>query len=135
MIFPTVISLTCGQNITIETLVGVASLVIQCILSFPLTTAEVYKDGELVSNNFSLTITPASNADFGTYTFVASTEGCGSTSAVSRILRKGQFYKIYISKVVHYNTTYLYKHGIELMGIYVYFKTQYRRNFHMVCMQ
>ncbi len=85
MIFPTVISLTCGQNITIETLVGVASLVIQCILSFTLTTAEVYKDGELVSNNFSLTITPASNADFGTYTFVASTEGCGSTSAVSRV--------------------------------------------------
>ena len=91
MIFPTVISLTCGQDITVETLVGVNAIIIQCRIfngSYPVTT-QVFKDGELISNSFQLAITSASNDDFGTYTFVASTEGCGSTSAVSRILLQG----------------------------------------------
>ena len=60
--------------------------------------AEVFKDGKLISNNveligitLTLTIIPPSDDDFGTYTFALSTEGCGSTSAVSRIIRQGQF--------------------------------------------
>jgi len=45
----------------------------------------VVKDGVSISNRFSITLTPFDNEDFGKYTFVASTERCGSTSAVSWI--------------------------------------------------
>ena len=98
--FSTVISLTCGQDITVETLVGVQSLIIQCEIfngTEPLV-AEVFKDDELISNNVELigitltfTMLPPSDDDFGTYTFALSTEGCGSASAVSRIICQGQF--------------------------------------------
>ena len=51
----------------------------------------MYKDGELISEHFPLLIAPASDDDFGTYTFVLSTEheACGIDFAVSRILRQG----------------------------------------------
>ena len=53
---------------------------------------QVYKDGILIpDDDFNLSISPASNDNFGTYTFVVSTEKCGSDIAVSRILRQGQF--------------------------------------------
>ena len=94
LVTPFFILLTCGQDITVETLVGVASLVISCEAfngSVPLVM-KVYKDGELIrSNSLTLTLLPPSDDDFGTYTFVLSTEGCGSTSVVSRIIRQGQF--------------------------------------------
>ena len=92
MVTPFFILLTCGQDIIVETLVGVASLIIQCRIfngTQPLIM-EVFKDGELISNGLTLTIIPPSDDDFGTYTFALSTEGCGSTSAVSRIIRQGQ---------------------------------------------
>ena len=92
---PFFILLTCGQDITVETLVGVQSLIIQCRIfngTQPLIM-EVFKDGELIrSNSLTLAMLPPSDDDFGTYTFALSTEGCGSTSAVSRIIRQGQFW-------------------------------------------
>ena len=90
VVFPTFVTMTCGQDITADTLEGVSSLSIQCASfngSEPLTT-EVYKDGELIGNSFPLSIIPASDDDFGTYTFVLSNE-CGIDVAVSRILRQG----------------------------------------------
>ena len=90
---PFFIILTCGQDITVETLVGVQFLAIRCRIfngTQPLLM-EIFKDGELISNSLELTILPPSDDDFGTYTFALSTEGCGSTSAVSRIIRRGQF--------------------------------------------
>ena len=90
---PSFISLTCGQDITVETLVGVASLSIYCAAfngSEPLTT-EIYKDGELLRGyGFTVSMLPPSDDDFGTYTFALSTEKCGTTTAVS-IIRQGQF--------------------------------------------
>ena len=89
---PFFISLTCGQDITVETLVGVASLSIGCAAfngSEPLTM-EVFKDGELLGGpGFTVSMLPPSDYDFGTYTFALSTEKCGTTTAVSRIIRQG----------------------------------------------
>ena len=89
---PFFISLTCGQNITVESLVGVVSLSIGCQAfngSEPLIT-EIYKDGELLRGpGFTFTMIPPSDDDFGTYTFALSTEKCGTTTAVSRIIRQG----------------------------------------------
>ena len=92
---PFFISLTCGQDVTVQTLVGVSTLVINCGIfngSEPLTM-EIFKDGELIRSmmGLGLTMTPPSDDDFGTYTFGLSTEKCGATSAVSRIIRQGQF--------------------------------------------
>ena len=92
VVFPTFITMTCGQDITVGALEGVTSLSIQCASfneSFP-STSQVYKDGELIGNSFRLSITPASDDDFGTYTFVLSNE-CGRDVAVSRTLRQGQY--------------------------------------------
>ena len=92
---PFFISLTCGQDITVETLVGVTSLSIGCAAfngSEPLVM-EVFKDGERIEGMMGLAFTmlPPSDDDFGTYTFALSTEKCGATTAVSRIIRQGQF--------------------------------------------
>ena len=91
---PKVISLTCGQNITVETLAGVASLSIGCAAfsgSEPLVT-EIFKDGELIRRyDFTISKMHPSDDDFGTYTFALSTEKCGTATAVSRIIRQGQF--------------------------------------------
>ena len=90
---PTFITLTCGQDVTVPTLVGVSSIIILCQIfngSEPLTIT-VYKDGTIVGNSVPHTIT---NPEFGTYTVVVSTELCGTASAVSRILQQGQFFSI-----------------------------------------
>ena len=92
MVTPSFIQLTCGQDIVVPTLQGVASLLFQCIIfngSGPVP--QVFKDGVQIRDSFSLILSPASDADFGTYTFGLSTECCGSTMAVSRIIRQGQF--------------------------------------------
>ena len=91
-----VVSLTCGQDVTVETFVGASTLLLQCQAfngSDPLTMA-VYKDGELLpsgpTSNFGTVLrSPPSDDDFGTYTFALSTEKCGTATAVSRILRQG----------------------------------------------
>ena len=90
---PFFISLTCGQDITVETLVGVASLSIGCAAfngSQPLVM-KVFKDGELIvgMTGFTFIMLPPSDDDFGTYTFALSTEKCGTATAVSRIIRQG----------------------------------------------
>ncbi len=89
---PFFISLTCGQDVTVGSLAGVVSLYIGCQAfngSEPLVT-EIYKDGELIGGTgFTFTMLPPSDDDFGTYTFALSTEKCGTTTAVSRIIRQG----------------------------------------------
>ena len=76
----------------VPTLQGVATLLFQCDIfngSSPVPT--IFKDGVRIRDSFPLVISPASDADFGTYTFRLSTDCCGSTMAVSRIIRQGQF--------------------------------------------
>ena len=91
LVLPSFIVLTCGQDIIVETLVGVNGITILCTIfnaSSPLET-HVFKNNDLISNNFPLIIMPTSDDDFDTYTFVVSTKWCGTTNAVSRILRQG----------------------------------------------
>ena len=93
LVNPFLISMLCGQDATIDSLATVGSIVINCEAfngSEPFVQ-EVYKDGELIQNgtSLSLLITPVSDDDFGTYTFVLSTEKCGTATAVSRIIRQG----------------------------------------------
>ena len=91
---PLSISLTCGQDVKVPTLLRVATVLIQCTPdqyngSDPLIL-QLYKDGEIIPGaSFPYTIESPNDDDFGTYTFVLSTENCGSTTAVSRILRQG----------------------------------------------
>ena len=86
------IILTCGQNVTVPTLVGVSSITILCQIfngSDPLTTT-VYRDGTIVGNSVPYT---SDNPEFATYTVVVSSVNCGAASAVSRILQQGQFFQ------------------------------------------
>ena len=92
LVNPFLISISCGQDVTVDSLATVGSIVINCE-AFNGTepfAQEVYKDGELIQNgtSLSLLITP-SDDNFGTYTFALSTEKCGTTTAVSRIIRQG----------------------------------------------
>ena len=92
---PTFITLTCGQDVTVPTLVGVSSIIISCQIfngTDPLTTT-VYKDGTMiVGNSVPYIIANPTDNDFGTYTVVASSEHCGAAHAVSRILQEGWYY-------------------------------------------
>ena len=83
------ISMSCGQDATVDSLATVGAIVINCQAyngTEPFIQ-EVYKDGELIQNgtSLSLVISPVSDDDFGTYTFALSTEKCGTAAAVSRI--------------------------------------------------
>ena len=92
MVTPGFILLTCGQDVVVPTLQGVATLLFRCnIFNGSCPVPQVFKDGVQIRDSFPLIISPASDADFGTYTFRLSTKCCGSTMAVSRIIRKGQF--------------------------------------------
>ena len=90
-VFPGFVTLTCGQDATVESLGG-ATVSLSCVIlsgTDPFTL-EVYKDGVLVSNSFLLDIAPASNDDLGTYTFRVLND-CGQDIAVSRILLQDQY--------------------------------------------
>ena len=109
VVSPFFISLTCGQDVTIPTLLEISFLIISCSVMSgvrPLTR-EIYKDGVLISNSsFDVSVMSPGNDDFGTYTFVVSSEGCGSAFAVSRI--QGQFlnhcsYQVYQRNTCYYN--------------------------------
>ena len=94
LVNPFLISMLCGQDAIVDSLATVGSIVINCEPfngSEPFVQ-EVYKDGELLQSgtSLSLLITSVSDDNFGTYTFALSTEKCGSTTAVSRIIRQGQ---------------------------------------------
>ena len=92
MVSPGFIRLTCGQDVEVPTLQGVATLLFQCnIFNGSDPVSRIFKDGVQIRDGLSLLISPASDADFGTYTFGVSTDCCGSTMAVSRIIRQGQF--------------------------------------------
>ena len=85
-------SITCGQNAEIPSLEPVLSLIIHCnIFNGSDLVRQVFKDRMLISNSFPLTIISPTDDDFGTYTFALTTDHCGSTQAVSRIIRQGQF--------------------------------------------
>ena len=90
MVIPDFIRLQCGQDVTVTTLMG-KHLEMECIVSSGLEplSLEVFKDGIFISDNFSLYFESPDDDDFGTYTFVASTERCGHDFAVSRIVRVG----------------------------------------------
>ena len=92
MVTPGFIGLTCGQDVVVPTLQGVAILLFQCnIFNGSSPVSAVFKDGVQINDNFQLVVPFPSDADFGTYTFRVSTECCGSTVVVSRIIRQGQF--------------------------------------------
>ena len=87
VIFPFLVSSTCGQNVTLPSS-GVGTLIISCEIfngSVSITT-EVFKNGVSIGSSFPLIISPFGDDDFGNYAFVASTRKCGSTSALSWIL-------------------------------------------------
>ena len=91
VVFPGFIALTCGQDATVQALAG-ATVSLSCSIlngSDPFTT-EIYKDSVLVSSSFSLDLAPASDDDFGTYTFRV-LNNCGQDISVTRILLQGQF--------------------------------------------
>ena len=96
MVFPTFISLTCGQDVTVPTLVGVTSLIFGCQ---PFNGSEpfifdILKDNVSVSDTFMHTIANPDDDAFGTYAFLLSTEKCGADLVVSRILQQGQLFKL-----------------------------------------
>ena len=91
VVFPGFIALTCGQDATVQTLAG-STVSLSCSVlkgSVP-SIMEVYKGSVLVSNSSFLDISPASDDDFGTYTFRVLNK-CGQDIAVSRIITEGQF--------------------------------------------
>ena len=66
-------------------------------------TRKVYKDGVLVHDNFPLSIISPDASHFGIYTFVVSSEDCGSDSAQSGLFKQGQlFNKLHISCTLGY---------------------------------
>lgn len=89
---PFFMSLTCGDKVIRESLVGLGSITMSCIVhngTDPLVK-QVYKDGELISGaGFPYVIVSPTDDDFGTYTFNVSTEKCGCAYAVSRLLQEG----------------------------------------------
>lgn len=92
LIFSSFITLTCGDDITVDSLINVTALVFVCDKhngSEPLTW-KIYKDGELIQYNSLPTISNPTERDYGTYAFVLSSVRCGSVMAVSRILYEGQ---------------------------------------------
>ena len=89
VVIPGFIALTCGQDAIVESLTG-ATLSFACaVFNGSDFTLELYKDGSLISNTLSYSF-PASDDDFGTYTFRILNK-CGEDTAVTRILRQGQF--------------------------------------------
>ena len=90
----TSITLTCGQNFSIGSLVYISVIIFLCNISNgaqPLTW-NIYKDGELTQYtstnvNSYTTISSPTDSDFGTYTFVLSSAHCGSAMKISRLVQ------------------------------------------------
>ena len=101
IILSTFISLTCGQDVTVQSFMGISVITISCTI-FNGTNSlarRVYKDGVLLDGiGFPMTIKSPSASDFGTYTFEATTTDCGSAVAVSRVLKQGEFTKCHVIK-------------------------------------
>ena len=92
IVFPSFISLTCGNVVTTPSLQGY-TISFSCEAyngSKPLTIT-MYKDDTVVTTNGrSHDFISATNDDFATYTFVLSTVHCGSAKVISRLLQQGQ---------------------------------------------
>ena len=92
-------TVTCGQDVTFPDLTGTEFILMECTAfnGTPPLTMEVYKDGVLIPGaGFPYTITGADRDVFGTYTFVLSTESCGTDTAVINVLRQGQLFELII---------------------------------------
>ena len=92
-------TVACGQDVTFPDLTGTEFILMECTAfnGTPPLTMEVYKDGELIPGaGFPYTIAGADRSALGTYTFVLSTEFCGSDTAVINVLRQGQLFKLNI---------------------------------------
>ena len=96
LITPTLVLLTCGQDITLLS-TPTPLLIIMCEIfngSNPVIT-EVFVNGTYSDSNFVLSFTSFDDDNFGVYTFKASVEGCGVATAESKILRQGQYVYIW----------------------------------------
>ena len=120
---PTFISLTFGQNVTVSTLVGVFSLIINLAIfngTQPLNTT-FYKDGSVImsSSSNSLIISNPTDDNFGTYTVIVSSESCGAAYAISRIFQGGEDIGYTLMNVIkcvyYYSFTHDLKHLFELV--------------------
>jgi len=89
MISSDVVRVTCGQNMNILSISNIKALSLVCPISngSDILNTEVFKDGILIGNNFSITI--HNRFDSGTYTFVVYYTNCVSVIARSSISFKG----------------------------------------------
>ena len=89
----TFISITCGQNITLSPSLkdNLKLIVLSCSLynGSNIVSTEVYKDGTLISESFSIIIENPDFDDFGTYIFIVSSGRCGSAITTAGILPEG----------------------------------------------
>ena len=86
---PSFILLPCGQNVTVRTLMGVGTIMFSCSVDgTTLIDTGISKDNVLLSRSFNFSISPASDDDFGTYTFYVSNK-CGNVIATSTIILQG----------------------------------------------
>ena len=97
LVLPSFIKLTCGQNVTVPTLMGVETIIFECSVvdGTPPFTKEIYKDAVQLSDSFDFSISPASEYDFGTYIFYASNE-CDTTLATSTVILQGQLVNSFV---------------------------------------
>ena len=89
MITPDSVSVTCGQDVMLLSTLTNVSLSCSVSDSIQPISTQVFKDGVPIGSSFAWNFTSFGSDDFGTYTFVASTEGCSEVIAETRILGKG----------------------------------------------
>ena len=89
-VMPSFILLTCGQNVTVPSLMGVETIMFSCLIAdgTPPFSIEIYKDDVLLSNSSNFSISPASDDDFGTYIFSV-LNMCGGVLARSTVILQG----------------------------------------------
>jgi len=90
--FPGFINIECGQELTVEPLTIPTTLSLSCSVfnGSNFHGKEIYKDGILISNSFSMNIYNVQDDEiYGTYTFRVTTKKCGSDEAISRIFCQG----------------------------------------------
>jgi len=89
MISSDVIRVTCGHDINILSISNIKELSLVCPISngSDILNTEVFRDGILIGNNFSIII--HDQFDSGTYTFVVYNTNCVSIIARSSIFFKG----------------------------------------------
>ena len=93
MVFPTIIILTCGEDVTVTSLVNVSLINFECNIfnGTDALTKRIYKDGNLTSYTAPIVITDPTDDDYGTYTFEVSSEHCGTAIAITTLRQEGQF--------------------------------------------